>query len=238
MPRLLEVTISTSEPASCVQTYLALCGEGVALSGGAIAGNKENIRLRVDDAALVIRKTDGAQGVTGVTILLDGPVGVSRDPEGIELSMLNGLQVQLTSRDPDVRKASAAQLDHVAICVSDLEGSSQQWETLLGIRAHHMGIHPVSNGAFEASRLMLEDRMIELVSPVAGIESRMADRLAARGESVVSLALPVENLDDAIQRLRDLGVRVFEQPPHWFVHPNDAGGVLVQLTPRIEHTGP
>lgn len=77
--------------------------------------------------------------------------------------------------------------------------------------------------------------MIELVSPVPGVPSAMARRLASRGEGVVTLALPVADLDATLERLNGMGVAVVHQPPHWMVHPKHAAGVLVQLTPRVQH---
>ena len=42
-------------------------------------------------------------------------------------------------------------------------------------------------------------------------------------------------LDRTLERVEAAGARVIRQEPHWFVHPKDASGVLVQLTPRLEH---
>ena len=39
----------------------------------------------------------------------------------------------------------------------------------------------------------------------------------------------------AIERIKKAGARVVQREPHWFVHPKDASGVLIQITPRLEH---
>jgi 4-hydroxyphenylpyruvate dioxygenase-like putative hemolysin len=72
------------------------------------------------------------------------------------------------------------------------------------------------------------------VSPVPGQASLLAERLASHGEGVVAVALPANDIEVTLARLRAVGARVLRQEPHWMVHPKDASGVLVQLTPRIK----
>ena len=147
----------------------------------------------------------------------------------------NGVLVQLTPRREfgPRPKAGDARLDHVAIRVENLGTAGRRWETITGMPAHHMGVHPISRGTFEATRLELGERMIELVSPVPGQRSALAERLASHGEGVVAVAIPAHDLDAALSRVRATGARVLHQEPHWLVHPKDASGVLIQLTPRV-----
>ena len=77
--------------------------------------------------------------------------------------------------------------------------------------------------------------MIELVSPVADIASPLSERLEKRGENISCLAVPAANPEVTLSRVRDAGARVLRREPHWMVHPADAGGVMVQLTPRVKH---
>ena len=132
-------------------------------------------------------------------------------------------------------KSGDAHLDHVAIRVGNLGTAGRRWETITGMPAHHMGVHPISHGTFEATRLEMGERMIELVSPVPGQPSPLAERLASHGEGVVTVAIPASDIDVALGRLRAIGARVLHQEPHWLVHPKDASGVLIQLTPRVLH---
>ena len=83
--------------------------------------------------------------------------------------------------------------------------------------------------------MLLGERMIELISPEPGVPSGIADRLKSHGEGVAALALPVDDVAEVKKRLEEIGVRVLRQDPHWMIHPKDAGGVLVQLTPRVAH---
>jgi hypothetical protein len=77
--------------------------------------------------------------------------------------------------------------------------------------------------------------MIELVSPVTNIASPLEKRLANRGEDISCLAVRAANLEGTLSQVRDAGARVLHHEPHWLVHPADASGVMVQLTPRIKH---
>ena len=148
----------------------------------------------------------------------------------------SGILVQLTSHNQsdDTTPTGDAHLDHVAIRVMDLEAASVRWELLCKSQPIHMGVHPASNGSFEATRFHLHDQMIELVSPIEGESSVVADRLRTHGEGVQTVAIIARDINLTLDRLRKLEARLIWRDPHWFVHPGDAGGILVQLTPRIE----
>ena len=60
-------------------------------------------------------------------------------------------------------------------------------------------------------------------------------QLAAKGEGPIGLALPVIDLNIAVRRLGGVGVEVATIAPHVVIHPSDTAGVLVQLTPRVNH---
>ena len=47
------------------------------------------------------------------------------------------------------------------------------------------------------------------------------------------MAIPASDIEVALSRLRATAARVLHQEPHWLVHPKDASGVLIQLTPRV-----
>ena len=123
----------------------------------------------------------------------------------------------------------------VAIRAWDLEKATQGWEAILDVQAHRLGVHPVSNGAFEANRLLIGEQMIELISPVAGIGSKIAQRLESHGEGVAALAIPSLDLDATRRELKALNVEPIWRDPHWFVHPRKSAVVLIQLTPRVDH---
>lgn len=126
-----------------------------------------------------------------------------------------------------------ARLDHVALVVADLRAATERWTLLLGLPPAETGSHPL--GDSDAARFLLGDQMVELVSPWPAAVTAMRRRLEASGDGPIALALIAEDLAATVATLRSSGVPLLEQPPHIFVHPKAAGGVLVQLTPRLEH---
>ncbi len=131
--------------------------------------------------------------------------------------------------------AGEVTLDHVALMVRDLDAATRQWEDLTGLVAHRMAAHPVSKGTLAASRFLLGPRMIELLAPIAGQPSPLAERLAKVGEGALAMALPAKDIDGTLVRLRRHGIAVLYNDPHWVVRPGSASGVAIQLTPRVAH---
>ena len=52
---------------------------------------------------------------------------------------------------------------------------------------------------------------------------------------MIVLALVAPDIEQTLERVKAAGARVVLREPHWFVHPKDAAGVLIQLTPRVDH---
>ncbi len=147
----------------------------------------------------------------------------------------NGVLIQLTPRlefGPPPTSGDA-HFDHVAVAVKDLDQACERWAVILGAPPDMKGPHPL--GTFDAARFLLGDRMIELVAPRPGVESAVAQRIGSAGEGVIVLALVAPDLERTLERVKAAGAHVVWREPHWFVHPKDAAGVLIQLTPRVEH---
>ncbi len=154
---------------------------------------------------------------------------------------MSGLAVSIVERvgaSPLVDSPIAegqTRIDHVAIVVADLEAAEEQWSRFLGEPVGAMGVHPASNGGFRASRIVLGAQMIELISPLPGVDSSVARRLATYGDGPVTLAMPAGDLAPAMSRLESQSIRLLRTDHHVMIHPKDAGGLLIQLTPRVEH---
>jgi catechol 2,3-dioxygenase-like lactoylglutathione lyase family enzyme len=147
----------------------------------------------------------------------------------------NGVLIQLTPRrefEP-LPASGDAHFDHIAVAVKDINKACENWSLILGSPPDMKGPHPL--GTFDAARFLLGDRMIELVSPRPGMDSAVSQRIDSKGEGVITLALVAPDLNPTLERIKAAGARVIYREPHWFVHPKDAAGVLIQLTPRVEH---
>ena len=128
-------------------------------------------------------------------------------------------------------------VDHVGIAVSDLDAAVRFHTEVLGLVLTHREDNP-EQGVTEA---MLEpqnpgDTQIQLVAP-SRADSPVARFLARRGPGLHHVAYAVADLASASDVLRHRGVRLLYDSPRAgtrgslinFVHPADAGGVLVEL---------
>jgi len=123
-----------------------------------------------------------------------------------------------------LRPAGRAQLDHVAIAVTDLEAAIAFYQSL-GLT--HTSTEIVPEEKVRAALLP----PVELIEPVAD-DSPISKFLAQRGSGLHHIALRVPDLNAAVERLRATGARILTGaggPTYVFVHPASTGGVLLEL---------
>jgi methylmalonyl-CoA/ethylmalonyl-CoA epimerase len=131
-------------------------------------------------------------------------------------------------------------IDHVAVCVADLDEAAARWGAALGLQPGAREV--VASQKTEALLLPVGDRgsQIELISP-RGNEG-LARFLEKRGPGLHHVAIEVEGLESAIALLRGLGLPMIDDVPRIgarghkvaFVHPKATGGVLVELVEASE----
>jgi len=128
-------------------------------------------------------------------------------------------------------------INHIAIIVSDLDGSLAFWRDTLGLSLTH--VEEVESQEAIVAFLPTGDSEVELVKPTTET-SGAAKFLARRGPGLHHIALEVDDLDEMLARLKDRGVRLINEGPVMaaggnraaFVHPESASGVLVELYER------
>ena len=135
-------------------------------------------------------------------------------------------------------------LDHVAVCVADLDEAAAKWRAAFGLEPAEREV--VASQKTEALLLPLGDSgaSVELISP-RGNEG-LARFLEKRGPGLHHVAVEVEGIEAAIALLRSLGVPMIDEAPRKgarghkvaFVHPKATGGVLVELVEPAEPTEP
>ena len=137
-------------------------------------------------------------------------------------------------------------IDHVGIAVPDLDAAIEFYGRVFGMRCVHTEVN-AEQGVREAMLAVGDgsDR-IQLLAPT-GPDSTIAKFLDRSGPGVQQLAYTVADLDAACAALRERGLRLlYDQPKRGtggsrinFVHPKDAGGVLVELVEpaAAAHTG-
>ncbi|MDT5371821.1 MAG: methylmalonyl-CoA/ethylmalonyl-CoA epimerase [Mycobacterium sp.] len=149
----------------------------------------------------------------------------------------------MTTEQADARVVLASALvtglDHVGIAVADLDAAIAWYHDHLGMIVLHEEVND-DQGIREA---MLSVRgaprgsaQIQLMAPVSD-SSAIAKFLDKRGPGLQQLAYRVSNLDQLTERLEEQGVRLLYDVPRRgtaesrinFIHPKDAGGVLIEL---------
>jgi methylmalonyl-CoA/ethylmalonyl-CoA epimerase len=149
----------------------------------------------------------------------------------------------MTTEQVDARPVLASALvtavDHVGIAVPDLDVAIKWYHDYLGMIVLHEEVND-DQGIREA---MLSVRgapkgsaQVQLMAPLDE-SSVIAKFLDKRGPGIQQLAYRVSDLDALSDRLRDQGVRLLYDAPRRgtansrinFIHPKDAGGVLVEL---------
>ena len=130
-------------------------------------------------------------------------------------------------------------IDHVGIAVADLDAAIAWYHDHLGMILVHEEVNE-EQGIREA---MLAVRgapagtaQLQLMAPIDD-SSTIAKFLDKRGPGIQQMAMRVSDLDTLIERLREQGVRLIYDAPRRgtansrinFIHPKDAGGVLIEL---------
>ena len=134
-------------------------------------------------------------------------------------------------------------IDHVGIAVADLDEAVAFYERVFGLRGVHVEVNE-AQGVREAMLAVGGDAadggagsaMIQLLAPLSP-ESTIARFLERSGPGIQQMAYTVDDLDATCAHLRAEGVRLLYDEPRPgtagsrinFVHPKDAGGVLVEL---------
>jgi methylmalonyl-CoA/ethylmalonyl-CoA epimerase len=125
-------------------------------------------------------------------------------------------------------------LNHVAVVVADIDAALAFWRDALGLDL--AGVKDMPEQKSRIAFLPLGGTEIELVQPTDS-DSGIAKYMAKRGPGMHHLCLETRNLDEMIGRLKAKGVRLTSEAPMTgangrrmiFVHPESAGGVLVEL---------
>jgi methylmalonyl-CoA/ethylmalonyl-CoA epimerase len=125
-------------------------------------------------------------------------------------------------------------VDHVAVCVADIDEAAARWERAFGMRPREREV--VESQKTEAALLPIGETSVELIAP-RGNEA-LARFLEKRGPAALHhIAIEVEGIEEALALLASLGVPLIDQSPRRgarghkvaFVHPKATGGVLVEL---------
>lgn len=129
-------------------------------------------------------------------------------------------------------------IDHVGIAVADLDAAIEFYRRVFGMACVHIEENQ-DQGVREAMLAVgptTAGARLQLLAPLTP-DSTIAKFLDRRGPGLQQIAYTVDNVDDTCAALRERGVRLLYDTPRRgtansrvnFVHPKDAGGVLVEL---------
>lgn len=139
------------------------------------------------------------------------------------------------SGHPAVLGDLVVRIDHVGLCVKDIDEAAAPWTRLLGtpvVGREHVAAQRAAVGWLA---LPGAETRLELVSP-QGNDS--LDRfLAKRGDAVHHIAVSVTDIHEAVRRVAEAGLELIDRAPRVgaaghlvaFLHPRAMGGILVEL---------
>ena len=142
----------------------------------------------------------------------------------------------MTTPELDSVKHLFTAIDHVGIAVADLDEAMRFYREVYGMEVLHeetneeQGVREAMVGVGDSGSC------IQLLAPLTP-ESTIAKFLDRSGAGIQQLAFRVEDVEAVAATLRERGVRLLYDAPKRgtshsrvnFIHPKDAGGVLVEL---------
>jgi methylmalonyl-CoA/ethylmalonyl-CoA epimerase len=131
------------------------------------------------------------------------------------------------------------EIDHIGVAVEDLDASIALYRDRLGMREQHR--ETVEQFGVEAALLEIGGSHVELLMPTAP-DSGVARFLERKGPGMHHVAYRTDDIDGALDRLREAGVRLIDEQPRTgiqnsrvaFVHPKSTGGVLTEIVQPAE----
>src|SRR3954466_1910057 len=127
-------------------------------------------------------------------------------------------------------------IDHVGIAVADLDAAITFYRDVYGMRLAHQEVNE-EQGVREAMMAVGDSGShVQLLAPLTP-ESTIAKFLDRSGPGVQQVAYRVDDIEAVSATLRGRGLRLLYDNPRRgtsgsrvnFIHPKDAGGVLVEL---------
>ena len=132
-------------------------------------------------------------------------------------------------------------IDHLGIAVKSIAEARGFYEALgLGVTQEET----VEHERVKTAMLPVGESRVELLEPTEA-DSPVGKFLAKRGEGLHHVALQVEDIHAAMERLKARGARLISDEVkvgagghlYFFVHPASAGGVLVEIVQPVGENG-
>jgi methylmalonyl-CoA epimerase len=128
-------------------------------------------------------------------------------------------------------------IDHIGIAVKSVSEALKVYQQAIGLKV--AGYDEVDTDGVRVAMLSLGESRIELLEPTRP-DSPIEKFMAKRGEGLHHVAIRVDNIEEALERLKASGARLIDSVPRRgahntrvaFIHPSSTHGVLLEL---VEH---
>ncbi|MEO6050371.1 MAG: methylmalonyl-CoA epimerase [Pyrinomonadaceae bacterium] len=130
-------------------------------------------------------------------------------------------------------------INHLGIATKDIDEALKFWGDALGLENVHTEI--VQDQKVRVAMLPIGESRIELLEPTSE-DSPISKFLEKRGGGIHHIAVEVDDIEDAMERLKSQGMRLIDESPRIgaegclvaFVHPSASNGVLLELVQTNE----
>lgn len=128
-------------------------------------------------------------------------------------------------------------IDHLGIAVNSIDEGKRFWQTVLGLPLE--GMETVASQKVTTAFMPVGDSEVELLESTTD-DGPIAKYIEKRGQGIQHVAFRVEDIEAALEELKQNGVQLIDQTPRKgaggakiaFLHPKATGGVLVELCER------
>ena len=131
-------------------------------------------------------------------------------------------------------------INHIGIAVNSLDASIPFYRDQLGMTFE--GTEEVAEQKVRVAFLQVGESRIELLEPTAP-DSPVARFLEKNGEGIHHMAYEVDDINAALTRMKEQGIRLIDETPRHgahgsliaFLHPKATGGVLTEICQAGHH---
>ena len=125
-------------------------------------------------------------------------------------------------------------IDHIGVAVEDLDAAIALYGGRLDLELVHR--ETVESQGVEAVLLEIGEGHVELLRPLSE-DTPVGKFIAKRGAGLHHVAYQTDDIDSALQALRDAGLQLIDKEPRRgirnsrvaFLHPKSTGGVLTEI---------
>ena len=129
-------------------------------------------------------------------------------------------------------------INHLRIATKGIDDALAFWADALGLENVHT--ETVEDQKVRVAMLPIGESRVELLEPTSD-DSPISKFLEKRGPGIHHIAVEVDDIEAALARLKDQGMRLIDEAPRIgaegclvaFVHPSSTNGVLLELVQTI-----